>query len=148
MGAPILAAKGSLRLVVKLSILTPMSIVEILQNSILESMINFNHINNCILQYYNYNYKTISLGSGIGTSNETVQFVFSLLSETQAQMVIDADAINILANPPKWIKNFPKIPYSPPITKNLKGSWVLCKTIKKNLNALPNYVKNTISSAY
>tara|TARA_A100001015_G_scaffold91020_1_gene101403 strand:- start:4133 stop:5635 length:1503 start_codon:yes stop_codon:yes gene_type:complete len=127
MGAAILAAKGSLRSGVgKLSILTPQSGIEVLQNSIPESMIEFNNGINCLSGYYNYNFNTISLGPGIGTSNETAQFVFSLLSKTQAQMVIDADAINILANKPKWIKKLPKNTILTPHPKEferLVGSW-------------------------
>lgn len=52
MGAAILAAKRSLRLGVgKLSILTPQSGVEILQNSIIKVMIEFNNLS---LYLFNY----------------------------------------------------------------------------------------------
>ena len=102
MGASILAAKGSLRSGVgKLSIITPQCGVQILLTSLPELMIKLINVNNCLLYYYDLSYDIIFLGTGIGTSNQTTQFVFSLLSKTQAQMVIDADAINILATCPK-----------------------------------------------
>tara|TARA_S200000501_G_scaffold5420_1_gene4716 strand:- start:143 stop:1636 length:1494 start_codon:yes stop_codon:yes gene_type:complete len=127
MGASILAAKGSLRSGVgKLSILTPKSGIQILQTSLPESMIELNNGDNCLSGYYDLSYDTISLGPGIGTSNETTQFIFSLLSKTESQMVIDADAINILATHPKWIKKLPQntiITPHPKEFERLVGSW-------------------------
>ena len=80
MGASILAAKGSLRSGVgKLSILTPQSGVQILQTSLPESMIELNIGDNCLSGHYDLSYDTISLGPGIGTSNQTTQFILSLI---------------------------------------------------------------------
>ena len=140
MGASILAAKGCLRSGVgKLSILTPKCGVQILQTSLPESLIELNDGKKCLSGVYDINYDTISLGPGIGTSKQTTQFIFSLLSKTQAQMVIDADAINILATHPKWIKKLPQntiITPHPKEFERLVGSW---KNDKEKMERLSKF---------
>lgn len=50
-------------------------------------------------------------------------------------MVIDADAINLIAAHPEWIDKLPKNTILTPIPKSLKDWLGLGKTTKRNWNA-------------
>lgn len=52
-------------------------------------------------------YKTISIGPGCGSAPETVEFFYSVLCSFNRPMVIDADAINMLAENKKWLDILP-----------------------------------------
>ena len=104
-----MAAKAALRTGLgKLSILSPQCGVEILQNSVHEALIEFNQGNSCISGYYGLKYSTISVGPGLGTSIETKDFLYSVFTKSQAQIVVDADGINLIAANPEWINILPQ----------------------------------------
>lgn len=52
-------------------------------------------------------YTTIGIGCGLGQKKETVQAFEKLLKETQSPMVLDADALNILAGNNDFLKYIP-----------------------------------------
>jgi NAD(P)H-hydrate epimerase len=56
------------------------------------------------------NYSVIGVGPGIGTGEGTAAFLRDLLGACRKPMVIDADALNILAANPDWMASLP--PYS------------------------------------
>jgi NAD(P)H-hydrate epimerase len=51
---------------------------------------------------------TIGIGPGIGQHEETASMLEALLKESQQPMVLDADALNILAKHRSWIETIPK----------------------------------------
>lgn len=52
-------------------------------------------------------YTAVAAGPGIGTRPETVSMVKNLLKECSSYLVLDADALNILASNPGWLKELP-----------------------------------------
>jgi NAD(P)H-hydrate epimerase len=50
----------------------------------------------------------LMLGPGISTNNSTAEFVLSLLPRVKVPVVLDADALNILAKKPKILKKLKK----------------------------------------
>ena len=126
-GAAVLAAQAALRTGSgKLSVLTPRCGIEILQNSIPEAMIEINNGINLISGYYGLEYKVIAMGPGIGTTAETKDYLQSVLVSSKAQMVIDADAINLIATHAQLKEQLPKNTILTPHPKEferLVGSW-------------------------
>lgn len=126
-GAAQLSAKAALRSGVgKLSVLTPQCGVEILHNTLPEAMIEYNTGIKCISGYYGLKYNTISIGPGLGTSNKTKDFLNSFFNESTSQMVIDADALNLIAAHPEWMNILPKNSILTPHPKEferLVGTW-------------------------
>ena len=143
MGAAILAARAALRTGAgKLSVLTPKCGIDILQNTIPEAIIETNHGVNSISGYYGLNYNTISIGPGMGTNSDAKKFLESVLTSSSAQMVIDADAINIIAEHPKLKEILPKnsiITPHPKEFERLVGSW---KTEQEKLKLLIQFSAN------
>ena len=143
MGAAILAARAALRTGAgKLSVLTPKCGIDILQNTIPEAVIETNQGVDSISGYYGLNYSIISIGPGMGTNSEAKKYLESVLISSSAQMVIDADAINIIAEHPKLKKMLPKntiITPHPKEFERLVGSW---KTEQEKLKLLNQFSVN------
>jgi ADP-dependent NAD(P)H-hydrate dehydratase / NAD(P)H-hydrate epimerase len=109
MGALILAAKAVLRTGAGLlSCLVPKIGLNPLQASVPEAM--------AIVAGEEYllgeppvlaNFKCIGCGVGIGTQPETAQLLYQLIRQFRLPMVIDADAINIIALQPNWLHDLP-----------------------------------------
>jgi len=141
MGAAVLAAKAAMRSGLgKLSVLSPLCGIDILQNSVPEAMVEVNNGNYSISGYYELKYPTIALGPGLGTAPETMSFLKALLSENPSQMVIDADAINLLAAQPDLIKKLPQNSILTPHPKEferLVGPW---KDDQEKLERLRGFV--------
>jgi NAD(P)H-hydrate epimerase len=53
-------------------------------------------------------YDHVGAGPGLGTENATQTALRQLLSQAKAPMVLDADALNILAQNKSWLKEVPK----------------------------------------
>jgi ADP-dependent NAD(P)H-hydrate dehydratase / NAD(P)H-hydrate epimerase len=53
-------------------------------------------------------YNAIGIGPGLGTGDEQAQVLKKLLAYTQATLVLDADALNILADNPTWLHFLPQ----------------------------------------
>jgi NAD(P)H-hydrate epimerase len=53
-------------------------------------------------------YSALAAGPGIGIQRETQEVVHRLLMESKVPLVLDADALNILANNPKWLMLLPE----------------------------------------
>jgi len=53
-------------------------------------------------------YRSIGVGCGLGTSQETQKALHQLLDKHDQAMVLDADALNILARNKAWLKLIPK----------------------------------------
>ena len=70
--------------------------------------------------------KAIGLGPGIGQEPETQQAIYNFLQRQNAPLVIDADALNILAQNKEWLTLLPEHTILTPHPKELErlmGSW-------------------------
>ncbi|MBK6390201.1 MAG: NAD(P)H-hydrate dehydratase [Saprospiraceae bacterium] len=109
-GAAILAAKACLRSGVGL--LTnhiPSNLYNILQTSVPEAMASLDEH-----EFYWSSlpkdirkYTAIGVGCGIDQKESTERALLTLLSENDSRMVLDADAINLLARHPDWLHKLP-----------------------------------------
>ncbi len=110
MGAAVLATKGCLRSGVGLlSVHIPHSGNQIMQISVPEAMVYVDVSENLIsFVPLLSNYKAIGVGPGIGKADQTVYALRMLIESFRAPMVIDADALNILAVHPEIVKLIPE----------------------------------------
>lgn len=109
-GAAILASKAILRSGAGMvTVRTASACLLPIQCSVPEVMVekdtNETHITNFKITE---KYDAIGIGPGIGTDAETANALKRLIQECNSSMVIDADAINILAANPTWISFLPK----------------------------------------
>jgi hydroxyethylthiazole kinase-like uncharacterized protein yjeF len=113
MGAALLAAKACLRSGVGLlTCHIPKSAYTIMQSSVPEAMVETDEQEELIssLKENLSAYKTIGIGPGIGTNEKTRNVFISVLKNFRLPVVIDADALNILADSKGYFSNLP--PYS------------------------------------
>lgn len=109
-GAAILASKACLRSGAgKLTVHTPSKNNDIMQISVPEAIIqpDSNEENFSSLPDTNL-YDTIGVGPGLGTSDSSAIALVSLIRSAKKSMVIDADALNILATHRTWIQQLPE----------------------------------------
>lgn len=101
-GAAILSAKACLRSGVgKITIYTQECNRTILQASVPEAVLNITPDEPCFVRPFKVDpYDAIGMGPGIGTDEATAQAISMQFEATNAPMVIDADAINLLAQMP------------------------------------------------
>lgn len=128
MGAAVLATRASLRAGAGLvSVLIPECGYIILQTTAPEAMTLLNEGQN-FLQGKTPEliaYQSIGIGCGIGTETETAIFLGEILGNYQRPMVIDADALNVLATRPEWHGLIPAQSILTPHPKEF-SRWVGC----------------------
>jgi hydroxyethylthiazole kinase-like uncharacterized protein yjeF len=82
---------------------------DIMQTSIPECMVEVDAENKFISSTIKVeNFDAIGVGPGIGTHPSTQSFLKVLIQETPVPLIIDADAINILAENKTWLAFLPK----------------------------------------
>ena len=110
MGAVVLATKASLRIGAGLATAyTPNCGMQILQTSVPEAMWTGNLPCEHFLEgNYISTHKTVGIGPGLGIHPKTQTFLHLVIKATKTPMVIDADAINILAKNKEWLNQIPK----------------------------------------
>ena len=110
MGAAILAAKACLRAGVGLlHTHLPKSGVQIMQTSVPESMVSIDDCDNYFTKITNATvFNTIGIGPGLGVEKQTQLAFKNLIQNTANPMVIDADALNILAINRTWLAFLPQ----------------------------------------
>jgi len=98
-GAAILAAKGALKAGIGLiTCHIPARRVNALISALPEAMVQCDANENIITEVDNFNdFTAVGVGPGIGTNPETASMLYSLLEKCTRPLVIDADAINIIA---------------------------------------------------
>ena len=110
-GAAILSTSAALRSGSGLTtIYAPSSGYEILQSTIPEAMV-LNDPHNDYLTHLPKNisnFNAIGIGCGIGTNQHTQKVVGDLLKNHSQPLVLDADALNIIALNPEMINDIPK----------------------------------------
>lgn len=109
-GAAVLACRAAVRSGIGLlTCYTQDSGYIVLQTSVPEAMLitdtDPDHITE--LQLDTTPYRAVGIGPGIGTQPATIKAVYQLLQQYRQPMVIDADALNILAKHPDWYDLIP-----------------------------------------
>lgn len=108
-GAAVLASKACLRSGVGLlSVYIPTCGYNILQSTIPEAMVVCDVHEKIIASGFNVSqFDSVCIGPGIGTNTETANAIKEILASSEKPMVIDADAINILAVNKSWLSYVP-----------------------------------------
>ncbi len=109
-GAALLAAKGCLRSGVgKLTVHIPKYAYSVIQTGIPEAMVEIDE------HEYWYSgrreaetYQAIGIGCGLGQKKVTTDGLEKILTECEAPLLLDADAINILASHTEWLSRLPE----------------------------------------
>lgn len=109
-GAAILSTRACLRSGVgKVTVYAPKCGYEILQTSVPEAMCLPDESEEFLSETPKLeNYQAIGIGCGIGTQAETATLVEEVLRKVKAPIVIDADALNIIAADRKLLKLIPE----------------------------------------
>ena len=110
-GAAVLAARATLRSGVGLlTIHAPRCAYTVLQTSVPEAMVHTDTHEYFItgLQTDASKYSAIGIGPGLGTAPLTARALEALLSATKKPLVLDADALNLLAANPSLMTKIPK----------------------------------------
>lgn len=108
-GASILSAKACLRSGVgKLTLHTSASNQNILQTSVPEAVLSLDKNSRCISESIDTShYQAIGIGPGLGQDDATAEALQSYLAVADDPMVIDADALNLLADHREWMGHLP-----------------------------------------
>ena len=130
-GAAQLAARGALR--AGLGLLTvhlPESAGAVLQIGLPESMSSLDPEKNFITELPDLvKYTAIAAGPGLGTQKETQEVMRQLIDQVEVPLILDADALNILAENPAWLKKLtPQTILTPHPTEFDRLSGIACKT--------------------
>jgi len=108
-GATVLMAKACLRTGVGLlTIHAPNCAYNILQSSVPEAMTQCDEENDYISKIPFKEKHNIGIGPGIGKNKRTIDALSKLLSEVNAPLLLDADALNIIASKNELISKIPK----------------------------------------
>lgn len=109
-GAAILSSKACLHSGIgKLTLHTAACNNLILQCSVPEAVLHLDEAPRYVSEVCNdlSKYQAIGVGPGLGTDEATAQALQQYLALSDAPMVLDADALNILARHPEWIHHIP-----------------------------------------
>lgn len=108
-GAAILAGTSCLRSGVgKLTIQTPSTNTQILQTTLPEAVIRPDSSQRAITENLDTtNYNAVGIGPGIGLDDYTARALENYIVMSDAPLVIDADALNLVAMHSQWLKQIP-----------------------------------------
>lgn len=114
-GAAVLAATAAMRGGIgKLTVHTVRSVRDILAVSLPEAIHDIDDNEQCVSHIdWNHlpeNINAVALGPGLGTTKQTVSAMKDILDTVKAPLVVDADALNMLAENKTWLAFLP--PYS------------------------------------
>lgn len=109
MGAAVLTAKACLRSGIGLlTARVPKCGVEIMQIAVPEAMLSIDPNLQCISKMdQDLRYSAIGIGPGLGLHNSTTEGILHLIQKSNAPMVVDADALNILSKNPEYLNSLP-----------------------------------------
>lgn len=110
MGAAVLASKACLRSGVGLlTTHLPSKGYEILQTTVPEAMVSIDACSDSLSVIPDLaKYSAIGMGPGIGTNDYTGLLLLQLLKTIKTPLVLDADALNLLAAHQEWMEFLPK----------------------------------------
>jgi ADP-dependent NAD(P)H-hydrate dehydratase / NAD(P)H-hydrate epimerase len=109
-GAAVLASKACLRSGAgKVTVHTPKRNISIMQITVPEAVIQFDKDETYFSEAIDCeDFDAMAIGPGLGQAENTGVALIAQLRRTQAPTVVDADAINILANHRAWLQQLPK----------------------------------------
>ena len=109
-GASVLATKACLRAGAgKVTVHTPKRNNVIMQISVPEAIIHFDKEETTFSEAVDTeDFNAVGIGPGLGTTEQTAIAIIAQVRRTQCPQVVDADAINILANHRAWLQQLPK----------------------------------------
>lgn len=127
-GSIMLSAKAAMRSGVgKLSVLCPPKAVKMLNIILPEAMTVESESENFIsYQEFDFSYRTLGIGMGIGTSENAFLALKSYLNKSEAPILIDADGLNLISQNKNLLQFLPaKSVLTPHIgeLKKLIGEW-------------------------
>ena len=122
-GASVLSARACLKSGIgKLTIHTAELNNDILQISIPEAMISHDISDIMISKAIpTYDYDAMGIGPGIGTDSETAEALKDFIQNHPNELVLDADALNILGSHPDWLALLPQDSILTPHPKELEN---------------------------
>lgn len=128
MGAAVLAAKSCLRSGVGLlDVHIPKSGCKIIQTASPETMLSIDRFENYFSEVPDLQkYTVVGVGPGLGMEHQSQMALKLLIQNNQSPMVIDADALNIIAKNKTWLAFLPKNSVLTPHPKEferLAGKW-------------------------
>jgi ADP-dependent NAD(P)H-hydrate dehydratase / NAD(P)H-hydrate epimerase len=143
-GAAVLAARACMRSGVGLlTVHTPQCNRLILQTSIPEAMVRTDADEFAISQNNDsIIYEAIGIGCGIGKAGRTASALKIYLSQTTKPMVIDADALNLIADNPEMLLVIPKHSILTPHPKEFERLFGKTKDDFERLELLRNKAKS------
>ena len=143
-GAIVLSAKAALRSGVGLlTVYVPQSSYTILQISVPEAMTLLDVANNYItgvppdLQKY----KAIGVGPGLGTEAETKHTIRTLLQNVSGGLVLDADALNCLAQEKDLLEELPPLTILTPHPKEAERLFGACQNDFERMEQAQHFAK-------
>ena len=109
-GASVLATKACLRSGAgKVTVHVPKRNVAILQTAVPEAIVSIDREETSFTEgVATEDFQAVGIGPGIGTSEQTAITLIAQLRRTQCPLVVDADALNILASRRAWLQQLPK----------------------------------------
>lgn len=138
MGAAVLAARACLRAGVGLlTVQVPGCGYAILQTAVPEAMCRVDEA----ADYWSVlpdirGYSAVGAGCGIGTRPETAQALKRLLQQARTPLVLDADALNLLAQHPAWFTYLPQGSILTPHPKEFERLFGRCANSAARLELL------------
>jgi len=109
MGAAVLASRGCLR--AGAGLLTthiPGMGYPVIQTAVPEAMASLDPADSMVTRIpHPENFTSAGIGPGLGTKDKTKRALLNLLEQSDKPLVIDADALNILAERPSWLEKVP-----------------------------------------
>ena len=109
-GASVLASRAALRSGVGLlTVHIPSCNNTIVQGAVPEAMTSIDSSECCFSDIVDTeHYSAVGVGPGLGQSKESEAALLALIDNCKAPMVLDADALNILARNPKYMQRLPQ----------------------------------------
>ena len=109
-GAAVLASKACMRSGVgKVVVNTPRRNIPILQASVPEAIVQAGSEETIFAETVDTeDFQAVGIGPGLGQSEQTAIALIAQLRRTQCPLVVDADALNILANHRAWLQQLPQ----------------------------------------
>jgi ADP-dependent NAD(P)H-hydrate dehydratase / NAD(P)H-hydrate epimerase len=143
-GAAVLSARACMRAGVGLlTVHTPQCNRLVLQTTIPEAMVRTDADEFAISQNNDaVSYQAIGIGSGIGKAGRTAGALKNYLSQTTLPMVIDADALNLIADNPEMLSLIPKHSILTPHPKEFERLFGKTKDDFERLELLRNKAKS------
>lgn len=135
-GAAILASRAALRSGLgKVTVHIPHDCLGILQVSVPEAIVQMDADSDVVSAAIDAsNFRALGIGPGLGRSRYTAMALHSYLSNQSSPMVIDADAINLLAENPDWLELLPPDSILTPHPRELEGLIGHCANSFERMN--------------